>query len=196
MLTVSTNPAKQMKLSHWRQAMKIVVLHGSNKNTNTPSLMGKQFGFIISGPLSQNPDLRQFIEAYVQFQRSNLAGCVTDEYGDSTEIDGLLQSLAERLVRFSAHGYVQPPTFLGVGGAKIIRDAIWSGLSRSVFQADYRAYQRLGLHDFPRQDLRTALMNAMMMTLLRLPGFRENFTTQMKERMIQPYQKILKEGQP
>jgi multimeric flavodoxin WrbA len=162
-------------------------------NTNTPSLTGKQFGLIISGPLSQNPDLRQFIEAYAQFQRSNLAGWVTDEVGDSAEIDGLLQSLAERLVRFSASGYVEPPTFLGVGGAKIMRDAIWSGLSRSVFRADYRAYQRLGLFDFPRQDLRTAVMNAMMTTLLKLPGFRKSFAAQMQERMLQPYQKILQD---
>ena len=160
-------------------------------NTNTPSLMGKQFGFIISGPLSQNQNLQQFLEAFVQFQRSNLTGWVTDEESDSAKIDALLQALAERLLRFSASGYIEPPTFVGLGGAKIMRDTIWNGLSRSVFQADYQAYQKLGLDDFPRQNLKTAAMNAVMMSLLKIPGFRKNFTSQMKERMIQPYQKIL-----
>jgi multimeric flavodoxin WrbA len=113
-------------------------------NTHTPSLVGKQFGFIISGPLSQVPNLRQILQAYVEWQQSNLVGFVTDEFGDSADLDGLLQSLAERLVRFADSGYVQPATFLGVGGMKIFRDDIWGRL-RVVFRADHRAYKRMGI---------------------------------------------------
>lgn len=117
-------------------------------NGHAPSLIGKQMGFIISGPLSQNPNLRQILEAYVEIQHSNLAGIVTDEYGDSAEIDGFLQSMAEHLVRFADSGYIQPPTFLGVGGRKLFRDEIWGRL-HFPFRADYMAYKELGVFDFP-----------------------------------------------
>ncbi|NOR82360.1 MAG: hypothetical protein GQ526_02575, partial [Ardenticatenales bacterium] len=85
--------------SRWKE-----FLDRSFFNGHVPSLMGKQIGFIISGPLSQIPNLRQVLEAYVEMQHANLAGFVTDEYGDSAEIDSLLQNLAERLCRFADSG--------------------------------------------------------------------------------------------
>jgi multimeric flavodoxin WrbA len=159
-------------------------------NTHTPSLMEKQFGFIISGPLSQNANLCEILEAWVELQYSHLAGFVTDEYGDSVEIDGLLQSLAERVVWFAERDYVKPRTFLGIGGLKVFRDDIWGRL-RTVFQADHKAYERLGIYDFPQRDIGTRVLNAVMSLLLRLPGFRKGFESQMKRGMIRQHQKVL-----
>jgi multimeric flavodoxin WrbA len=45
---------------------------------HTPSLRGKQIGFIISGPLGQIPNLRQLLTAYIEIQDANLAGFVTE----------------------------------------------------------------------------------------------------------------------
>jgi multimeric flavodoxin WrbA len=42
-------------------------------NGHAPSLIGKQMGFIISGPLSQTPNLRQILETYVEIQHANLS---------------------------------------------------------------------------------------------------------------------------
>jgi len=159
-------------------------------NTHTPSLMEKQFGFIISGPLSQNGNLREILEAWVELQHSHLAGFVTDEYGDSVDVDGLLQSLAERVVWFAERDYVRPRTFLGVGGLKVFRDDIWGRL-RPVFQADHRAYKRLGVYDFPQRDIGTRILNALMSLLLKIPGFRKGFESQIKQGMIRPYRKVL-----
>lgn len=86
----------------------------------TPIMRGKQVGFIISGPLSQVPNLREILEGIVEVMSANLVGFVTDEYGDSETIDNLLQYLARRLVRFSDTGYIQPWTFLGDGGTKVL----------------------------------------------------------------------------
>ncbi len=47
-------------------------------NGHTPSLIGKQIAFIISGPLSQVPNLRQILEAYVEIQHANLVDFITD----------------------------------------------------------------------------------------------------------------------
>jgi multimeric flavodoxin WrbA len=163
-------------------------------NTHAPSLIEKQFGFIISGPLGQIPNLREILEAWVQIQRSNLVGFVTDEpdgnRDSSAAIDGLLHELARRLVRCADAGYIQPQTFLGVGGIKVFRDDVWGKL-RIPFQADHQAYKRLGVYDFPQKDLKTRLLNALVVPLFRIPKVREEFTKNIKKGMIQPYQDIL-----
>jgi multimeric flavodoxin WrbA len=86
----------------------------------------KHFGFIISGPLSQAANTRQILEGLVENIPGNVGnpvGFVTDEYGDSATIDNSLQYLAGRLVRFAHTGYIQPCTFLGEGGMKVLKDA-------------------------------------------------------------------------
>lgn len=161
-------------------------------NTHTPSLIGKQFGFIISGPLSQVPNLRQILRAYVEWQGSNLVGFVTDEYGDSASIDRLLADLAERSVRLARKGYIRPATFLGVGGMKIFRDDVWGRL-RTVFQADHRAYKEMGVYDFPQRDLGVRLLNGVATVLFKVSRIREAFMSRIKEGMVQPYRRVIGE---
>jgi len=164
-------------------------------NTHAPSLLGKQFGFIISGPLSQNSNLRTILEAWVEIQRSNLAGFVTDECGDPAEIDGLVQNLAGSLVRFAETGYIKPQTFLGVGGTKVFRDDIWGRL-RTVFQADHRAYKQMGIYDFPQKEWGIRALNMVTPFLFRIPRFRQEFAARIKEQMVAPYQKVLESVEP
>ena len=159
-------------------------------NGHKPSLAGKQVGFIISGPLSQIPNLTQVLEAYIEIQHANSGGFVTDEYGDSAEIDSLLQCLTNRLVQFADNNYFKPPTFLGVGGTKIFRDEIWGRL-RFPFRADYVAYKKLGTFDFPQKKYKMRLRNAIMLLLSKLPAFRKEVNKRMKKEMIKPLQKVL-----
>lgn len=100
--------------------------------------------YIISGPLSQNPNIVQILEASVTArQDANFVDIITDERENSSEIDAQLQSLAERLIRFSVKGYIKPHNFLGVGGHKIFRDNVWGRL-RPLWQADHRYYKKHG----------------------------------------------------
>jgi len=161
-------------------------------NTHTPTLTGKQVGFIISGPLSQIPNLRHILEAYIEWQRANLVDFITDEYEDSARIDALLQSLAKRAVRFAEIDYVKPATFLGVGGMKIFRDDIWGRL-RFVFQADHRYYKKHGIYDFPQKDRRARDTNKIMFDLTKTPEMREQVRKMIKTQMIKPYQEILED---
>ncbi|MGO8991359.1 MAG: flavodoxin family protein [bacterium] len=161
-------------------------------NTHTPSFTGKQMGFIISGPLGQLPNLTQIFEGYVEWQQANLVDFVTDEYGDSPQIDATLQNFARRLISFSEKHYVKPRTFLGVGGMKIFRDDIWGKL-RFPFQADHSFYKRHGFYDFPQKDYKTRIIVALLMLLTRIPAMRkEIYRKRMREEMIKPLQKILK----
>ncbi len=158
---------------------------------HVPSINGKQIGFIVSGPLSQIPNLRQALEGYLEVQHANPVGFVTDEYSDSPGIDQMLQTLANQLVRFAENGYIRPPTFLGVGGGKIFRDDIWGRL-RFPFRADYLSYKKFGVYDFPQKNYKNRIQNTIMLLLSKIPAFRREVNMRMKEEMINPLQKELK----
>jgi hypothetical protein len=163
-------------------------------NTHTPYLAGKQIGFIVSGPLSQMPNLRQILEAYTELQRANLVDIVTDEYEDSTVIDGLLEKLATGLVWFAERSYIQPRTFLGVGGTKIFRDDVWGRL-RFPFRADHQFYKKHGIYDFPQKDYKGRIVSQILLLLTKIPTMRkEIYQKRMKEEMIKPLQKALEKG--
>ncbi|OPX38361.1 MAG: hypothetical protein B1H12_02680 [Desulfobacteraceae bacterium 4484_190.2] len=160
-------------------------------NTHTPTMMGKQIGFVISGPLSQIPNVRQILEAYFEVNQGSVVDFITDECEDSAEMDVLLQNLAERLIQYGHEGYMKPVTFLAVGGTKIFRDDIY-GRFRFPFRADHKLYRKHGFYDFPQKDYKSRLRNSIMMLLNKIPSMRKDiYTGRMKTEMIKPLQNIL-----
>jgi multimeric flavodoxin WrbA len=159
-------------------------------NNHAPVMMGKQLGFIISGPLGQIPNLRQALEAFYEVQQVGIVDFITDECGDSMEIDALLQSLADRLVRFADEGYIKPASFLGVGGKKVFRDDIYGRL-RFPFRADHEFYKKNGFYDFPQKNYKSRITNSILMLMNRIPSMRkEIYTKRIKKEMIKPLQKV------
>ena len=144
---------------------------------HTPSLAEKQIGYIISGPISQVPNLVQILEASCTArQDANFVDIISDECEDSAEIDAQLQSFAERLVSYSVKNYIRPENFLAVGGHKVFRDDIWGRL-RMIWQADHRYYRSHGKYDFPQRDLKTRMMIPVGMLVTKIPKFRRKFYT-------------------
>ena len=159
---------------------------------HTPSLVGKQMGYIISGPLSQTPNLIQYLEASsFARQDSNHVDIITDESEDSLEIDNLLQNFAERLVRFSEQNYIKPKNFLGVGGHKIFRDDIWGRL-RMIWQADYRYFKKHGKYDFPQKNYGVRIATSFMMLLTKIPKFRKKFYNNLSKMPVKRMQGLIK----
>jgi multimeric flavodoxin WrbA len=163
-------------------------------NGHAPYLVGKQLGFIVSGPLLQIPNLRQILEAYSQIEGAGLVEFVTDEAPDSADTDALLQYLAARLVQYAKEGYFKPQTFLGIGGHKILRDATWGRL-RPSFVADFRYFQRHRMYDFPQKDIKTRMMVDALTTLLKVPGFRKEFAKRTIPEMVKPAQNVVAKTQ-
>lgn len=159
-------------------------------NGHTPSLVGKQIAFLVSGPLSQLPELRQVYEAWIEIQQSNLVGFVSDEANGGSGIEERLDTLAAQLIRQAQSGYIRPQTFLGIAGMKVFRDDIWGGL-RIVFRADHKAYKRLGVYDFPQKKIGRRILVQLGWFATGLPGIRKRFPGMIKQQMIQPYQKVL-----
>lgn len=158
---------------------------------HTPSLAGKQMAYIISGPLSQNENLIQLLEASsTTRQHANHVDIVTDECEDSLEIDAQLQGLAKRLIHFSVKGYLKPQNFLAVGGHKVFRDNIWGRL-RPIWQADHRHYKRHGFYDFPQKDIKVRLLTPILMGLTKIPGFRKGYYKNIKIFPSKRYAKLI-----
>lgn len=159
-------------------------------NGHTPWHMGQQMGFILSGPLAQIPNLRQILEAESEINMTNLVDIITDECQDSAQIDALLQNFASRCVQYSVENYMKPMTFLGVGGWKIFRDAIWARL-RFPFQADFRFYRKHKLFDFPQKDKRFLKFSKDMLTMIKDLDMKEAVRKMIKAEMVKGHQKIV-----
>lgn len=157
---------------------------------HSPSLLGKQLVWLISGPLSQLSNLREKLISYAEFQRVNLVDIVTDELSESKILDELIYSLAQRLSWASENNYIMSKTFLGVGGAKVFRDEVW-GRFRFPFYADYESYKKLGYYDFPQKKIQVRLINTLILLLCKIPSIRQNIFKKSKQYMINPFKDIV-----
>ena len=125
-------------------------------NNHIPVLVGKQVGYLVSGPLRQLPHLRDILQASAQLQQANLVGIVTDECSNAQSWMAFCSDSLAGLIKCDKAGYIHAPTFLGKAGHKILRDEIWASL-RFIFHRDHEYYKRYGLYDFPRRSLKTRL---------------------------------------
>ena len=165
-------------------------------NTHTPVLAGKQMALIISGPLSQNANLRQILQGYMDFQGANLVGMLSDESGTSAEIDGLLDQLSAHLLGYADVHASRPVTFLAVAGIKLFRDDMYGRL-RPVFMADHLAYKRLGWYKtFPQANIGTMLLNTFVAPIVNLPPIRRKFDKMIKPQMVQPLKQVVAKATP
>jgi multimeric flavodoxin WrbA len=160
-------------------------------NGHRPVLTGKQGGFIISGPLRQIPNLRQLLACFTETFGLNSRGIVTDEYKEADHVTGLLQALSGRIMEGLEHGVRRPPSFLGVGGKKILRDINF--FTRFIFTENHRYYTKHGLFDFPHNQRMMRLMGRIIVPLMNIEGFRKNFQAGMNEKMLAPLRKAAEE---
>ena len=163
-------------------------------NGHTAWLPGKQIAFLVAGPLSQIPNITEIFQVFFELLDANMVGFVSDEYGDSEEIDKVLEDMAGRLVRFADNRYVQPATDLGEASKLTFREVFW-GRFRFPFIADYHAYfKNLGDREFPHKDYRTRMRNRILMLLSYCsPAFRRKMTKNMKQNLLLPLRGVLED---
>ncbi|AIQ13003.1 NAD(P)H-dependent oxidoreductase [Paenibacillus durus] len=157
--------------------------------THQPLYTGKQIGYLISGHLSQNHNLREILQTTTEMDGANLVGILTDEY--ENEINEMMEDFAQNLVQFSVRHYIRPHTFLGIGGMKIFRDDIWGPL-RFVFQGDHRYYKKHRFYDFPQKKYGMRMVNAILMTLTKIPPVKKTIRQNIKSSMTIPHKNVLK----
>jgi multimeric flavodoxin WrbA len=118
-------------------------------NGHRPSLTWKATGFLISGSLRGQTNLQDILHAKSETGEIPLAGIVTDECANSEELTRSITAMAEKTRRLIDAPWIKPPTFLGIGGHKVLRDMIYE--AKDLMKADHRYYEEQGLYDFPNQ---------------------------------------------
>jgi len=158
-------------------------------NNHTPTIIGKQLGYIISGPISQIPNLKEMLQAHVEYQDSNFLSSITDEFGESEDIDALLYNFAKQAIDLSVANYIGPRTFLGEAAMKMFRDDVY-GRNRFVFLADHEYYKTHGVYDtFPQNDERAKKLNAKLIPLMKIDKLRNSIN--MMDEFLRPFRKVL-----
>ncbi len=147
--------------------------------------MGMPFGYLVSGNLSAEENLRTIIEARAQVGGNFLAGVATDETDPDKEIDRLAKSLCYAL----DNKYVPPQNFYGIGGMKIFRDLIWQ--MQGMMKADHKFYKAHGQYDFPQKKWPRMIAMYAVGAMIGNPKIKAKMGNKMNEGMLMPYKKIL-----
>lgn len=151
--------------------------------------MGKPFGYIVSGNLSEEENVRTIISARAEVGGNFLAGIANDEFDPDNEID----MLAKRIKYAVDNRYVQPSNFYGVGGMKIFRDLIY--LMQGMMKADHKFYKSHGQYDFPQKQKGRIIGMYLVGMLMNSPKLKAKMWNKMNEGMIKPYRKVVDEAE-
>ncbi len=143
--------------------------------------MGMPMGYLVSGGLEKEENLRTIIEARCEVGHNFLCGAATDAAG--------IEAMANRMVYALENGYVQPSNFYGVGGMKIFRDLIY--LMRGLMKADHKFYKQHGIYDFPQKKKGTLIGMMLVGAMMNNPKIRSKMGGKLSEGMIAPYRKVL-----
>ena len=151
--------------------------------------MGKPVGYLISGALSEEENLRTVIEARAEVGGNFLAGVACDE----SDPDAGIEALAETLRYAVDHAYQPPRTFWGVGGMKIFRDLIYT--MRGLMREDHRFYKKHGIYDFPQKRKGRILGMYLVGGMMRNKKLQKKLSGKMTEGMLMPYKKVLEQAE-
>ena len=149
--------------------------------------IGMPVGYLISGNLSGEENLRTIIEGRAQVGNNILAGIATDE----TDTDAAIDAFAANLDYALQHRNTGPQNFLGVGGMKIFRDLIYQ--MRGFMRADHKFFKSHGQYDFPQKQWPKSLAMYLVGAMMANPRLHSKMDGKMNEGMLMPYTKVLKE---
>jgi multimeric flavodoxin WrbA len=158
-------------------------------NGHRTSMMGKHTCYLVSGPLLQLANVREFLEGKDSVGKENSMGIISDECHDASLLQAQIEYLALHLDRATRAKYQKGVNFLGVGGMKIFRDLIYG--MRGVVRDDHRFYKERKLYDFPQRNLKNQLFNLFMGVAMRFKFVRIGAYQNMKPLYILEQKKLV-----
>lgn len=153
---------------------------------HVPFLKGKQIGYIISGKLSENENLKQILEFHTQ--GSNLIGFVTDEAENNADIDNQIYTFAKICVSYSERNYFKSETFLNIASNRLFADAVDEKLG-AIFLADYIYYKKNGM--LKKVSVKEKIKGKVMRYFMKKEKFRQEVQKKMIDFMIADHKKII-----
>ena len=157
-------------------------------NGHKPVFWGKQVGFLVSGPLRQNPNIAQIMEGPTSYAKAEWVGTVTDEDDQDTTFRHI-QQLAGNVDRKLEQGGVFQDTIFSKAGHLIFRDMVYN--MGFVFKSDHLFYKQKNLYDFPQKDYKARALNLFLGMLFRIPPIGKAAKRDLKKHMIMPLQKVV-----
>ena len=151
--------------------------------------VGMPIGYILSGEISKEANLRLVIEARSEVGRCFLAGVATDESRSDDTVTRELSTLSKMLGYALSNRFILPQNFLGVGGMKIFRDPIY--IMQGLMKADHKHYKKHGSYDFPQKKRGQKLMMYEIGMLLSIPAVKKRMKGGIDTFIIAPYKKVL-----
>ena len=149
---------------------------------------GMSVGYLVSGNLSGEQNLRTIMEARAQVGSNFLAGIATNEQDPDASIDALCAHLTYALDT----NYLPPQNFFGIGGMKVFRDLIW--LMQGMMRADHKFYKAHGHYDFPQKQWPKMLAMYGVGVLMSSKKLKAQMGSRMTEGMLMPYNKVLEQA--
>jgi len=146
--------------------------------------VGMPVGYLVSGNLEAENNLRTVIEARADTGGNFLSGVATDERDTDAAIDALSKSLVFSLET----KHTAPQSFWGVGGMKIFRDLIYQ--MRGMMRADHKFYKKQGIYDFPQKKWATSMKMYFVGALLSSEKVLSKMGNAMNDGMLAPYKKL------
>ncbi len=150
--------------------------------------MGMPVGYIVSGDLSKEQNLKLIIEGRGSVGGNFIAGIATDEINPNDEIEKLAKNLEYAL----NNKYTPPQHFLGVGGMKIFRDLIYQ--MRGMMKADHRFYKAHKQYDFPQKRRGRIVAMYLVGALMSNKKLMQKAGNNVNEGMLMPYKKVVEKA--
>ena len=148
--------------------------------------MGMPTGYIITGNLDAEENLRVILEGRSQVGGNYIAGIATNQTNPEKEVDDLVKNLEYVL----ENGFEQNSNFYGVGGTRIFRDLIY--LMQGLMKEDHRFYKAHGLYDtFPQKQKGTIFKMKLVGLLMNNPKLMAKAGDKVNEGMVGPYRKVV-----
>ncbi|HBD95413.1 MAG: hypothetical protein A2015_05955 [Spirochaetes bacterium GWF1_31_7] len=157
-------------------------------NGHRISLMGRPVGYLISGKLSEEPNLLHVIESRVEVGHVYLLDIISDEK-DSVTVSESIKKMALKTSWAFENAPERPVNFLGVGGMRVFRDLIY--VMRGMMQEDHKFYKQHNLYDFPQKKKFATFQAYLIGFMMKSKKIRGKIIPQLKQMMLKPYQKVI-----
>lgn len=159
-------------------------------NGHRPVTAGKPTAYIISGRLSKEPTLQQYLDAKASVGGNYNCGVICDETATLESIQTTVNKL-----EYALENNIKPAKdFYEVGGMRIFRDMIW--IMRGLMKEDYNFYKKNGLLDFPQKKRGTMIGMKFVGKLTRNKAITKKMPNILADGMLMTYKKVLDNAKP
>ncbi len=172
--------------NHWMDVDLKKYLDRTFYNGHRITMAGSATGYILSGPLRQEHNLRDVLEARADVGHLYLLDIVTDEDNNT---DDKLSALSEQIDYFMDNRPKRSRSFWGIAGMKVFRDLVYD--MKYFLVEDHSFYKKNKLYDFPKKHFLLSILLYFPVRLMRKPKVFRKVSPKLLYYMTKNYKKAI-----